>query len=803
MKHVFLLVLAFAVAASLSAQEITATEEVPAEQAPLAAEPSAEEPAEEPAEETTSAGSAINRMAWPGSIASPLLPSSSDFFEIELGVQPVSTDEDSSKFDEYRDVPSGAVLPFFHVYGEGVYDYSVMGTDIGEQDQRYGVEVSRGPVSLGLSYDQIPHRFGNNGRTLLERVTRNSWQVSNTLQQAHQNAIAQQFAANRAGVNYIFLRDLVAPSFTAANVIDIELLRERVGLQLDFSPGMHYESAPVGESPHGPYSLDLSYKAENRTGDRQAGTSFGFGNVVETPEPIEYRTQDLELSGEMPLSQGLVRASIHYNDFSNAIDGLLFDNPFRATDSTDPNAYQAPGSASIGGAARGQVALPPDSQAVNASVGGLWKLPANSRLNGNVSVGRWTQKNQLLPFTTNTAITVPFNASDPNTLPVQEFDGAIDTVNGFLSFTSRPLPKLSINARYRVHDMNNDSERVRFEQGYVRFDAVFEDIPRITVPYGSSNNRGDVSASYDLGPVTIEGAYRHETMERTFRETEQTTEDALKLSADFRPISWATVRLSYELGERDFDHYDPDEAEHASFLEPGPATNQPSLRRFDQAKRDVNRTSALIQLTPFGNLGITLHYLGNSDDYTETSLGLIEFTNNALTAEVDYSPGETWGVYGFVTRENWSSFQRGRQSGAAPSTNPLDDWTADINDDVDSIGVGGNYSFVPDRVVLKLFGRYQRVNGFNDLESPPGGTPDFAVDIPNFDDTSLWSGSAELEYSVNTNWSLSVGSWLESYEIDDAQTVGVTNYMPGGFFLAPNDTDYNAAVAYVRASYRR
>ena len=86
----------------------------------------------------------------------------------------------------------------------------------------------------------------------------------------------------------------------------------------------------------------------------------------------------------------------------------------------------------------------------------------------------------------------------------------------------------------------------------------------------------------------------------------------------------------------------------------------------------------------------------------------------------------------------------GRQSAATPSTNPLDDWTATIQDDVGSIGIGGTYALTG-RADLKLFSRYQKVDGNNDLDSPPGGAPDIAVGIDSFDDTKLWTSSAEVE----------------------------------------------------------
>jgi MtrB/PioB family decaheme-associated outer membrane protein len=813
MNRCVLLVLIFSFSTSVLAQQPEPPAPQP-EPAQAAAEmPATGEPDAEPGEAPAAPLIAPAASGWPESqIFAGFQPGPTQF-RIDFGAQRLSIDTESSKFDEYRDVPDGALLSFFGL--SSMTDkgrYVITGEDAGQRDVRYTIEAERGDFGINVIYDQIPHRFGNEARTLLQQTSRGRYEISDTLQRSFQTSIEQQRAISPAGVNFTFLRDLVSPSFAAANTIDIGLVRKRGLLELSYGPGELWDwggpSADTDATGAGPslgsaYGVKVSYFQENRVGDRQAGTSFGFGNVVETPEPIDYVTRDMGISAEMPLRTAIIRAGIQYNDFTNKIPGLLFDNPFRITDATDANAYQSPSSSSILGSSRGQVALPPSNRAVTGTVGFLMKLPASSRLNADVALSQWSQNEALLPYTVNTAITSPLNASDPATLPVSSFDGKIMTLTGGISLASRPLPKLGINARYRVYDMDNKSERVELP-GYVRFDAVWEDIPRISVPYEYGTQRGDLAVTYDFGPVTLEGGYRHDVTNRTFRETEETTENAVRLAADFRPLPWVAVRTSYEFGSRDFDHYDAEHAEHASFLDPGPAVNLPLLRRYDQAAKDLDRVSALVQLTPFdGNLGVTLHLLQSIDDYDdESDFGLLESKSRSWTIEADYAPADRWTVYAFYSNESYDTFQRGRQSGATPSTNPLDDWTARIQDDVGSLGIGGSYA-ISERTDLKFFSRYQKVDGNNDLDSPPGGAPDVAFDIVSFDDTKLWTSSAELEYRMTDVWRLSVGGWLEDYQARDAQTTGIGNYMPGGFFLAPNDADYRGNVLYVRASYRR
>lgn len=751
-------------------------------------------PAEPPAETDVGEAEGFGSMAksgqlWPDAQTAGL-PRHADFLELQLGSQFAGRDPDSSKFEEYRDVSGGLYIPYVYYMRDEV---SIRGVDLGQRDQRLSLGFDLGAWSMAVDYDEIPHFWGNDGRTLHQQTSRGVWEVSDTLQGAFQNAIA---AVPRASVNFTFLRDLVAPSFNAGNVVDIEARREKIAV-----------AASMGETTDdglpGAMTTRLTASHETRSGDKPAGGAFGFGNVVQVPEPTEYSVDSVGASLELIVPRGLIRGGLRVNQFDNRAETLTFDNPFRAVDSTDPNAYQSPGGASVNGPRLGRIALQPDNRALTANVGGLFRLPGNSRLSGDLVVGRMVQDQLLLPFATNTAITAPFDATDPANLPVDRFEGQIDTMALNVNFNSRPWTNVGINARVRMYDLDNGSDRIRFEQGYARFDSSWNSTGRITVPYSYRNDRADVSVSYDFGFAGVEAGFDHIRMHRDFRDTEETTENVFRIAGDMRPASWAAARLSFETGSRDYAHYDGEESEHASFLVPGAPANHTLLRRFDQSKRELNRVSAMVQLTPTEAWAMTAQFWSQDEDFDEVPLGLLSAKSRTFSVEADYTPGELWNAYAFVTSEGWSTFQRGRQSGATLSFNPADDWTADIDMDGMSAGIGGNLRIIPERLDLRVLARAQRINGFNDMESPPGGTPDFAVDVAEFGDMNIVAASAELEYRLQRYLSFALGAWFEQYEVRDAYSSGVTNYMPGGFFLDPQDEDYDGGAIYIRASYRR
>jgi MtrB/PioB family decaheme-associated outer membrane protein len=746
-------------------------------------------------------------------------PLGGDFFSggAEIGLIQKDVDTLSSKFLEYRDIPNGIVAPFFRLDGQkGDLRYDFAGQFMQQTDQRYRFRVEKGSFELKGDYNTIPHRFGNAGKSLEQETGEGVFQISPSLQQYFQTTIGPPSSR----INYTFLNGLVSPSLNAAPAdIDLALDRERSNLSASVAPG--------------PVDLKIAYVRERRTGDRaNAGTSFGFGNVVENPEPVGYLTQDVGADAELKGSWGSARAGLHYNWFQNNIETLSFDNPFRATDSTDSGAYQAPGSGSTAGPRRGLVALPPDNDATTGTAAATLKLGKKSRLGADVAIGRWNQDStNFIAYTTNTAITSPFNASDPSRLPAAHLDGHIDTTALNAYFNSRPADHLSVNLRYRHYDLDNKTTELTIP-GYARFDAAWQATARVSVPYGYTTGRFDATVGYDLDKVSLEAGYRWSGNDRTFRETEKTSENAGHVSLGFRPNDWLMARATYERASRSYDGLEIERSEDASFVTagapanlfaiPDPATDPafaatynsfgcgatPCNLRYDQAARKSDRVVAQVQASPgSGKTTFGLSWNYNKDDYDESKYGLTLFKYNAVTAEVDYAPSDKWSVYGFYTWETLNDDLRGRQSGASISANPLDDWTSSVEDKTNSFGAGATLSFVPEKWSANLFARYQKVDGNNDITvfsggAPAGSRPAGATDIPAYDDTKIVGLNAELKYRFRKAWSVVFGGWFEDYTSDDAQTTGSVNYAPASFFLAVNDGSYRAFWGYVKLSYR-
>ncbi len=734
-----------------------------------------------------------------------------------FGLWQNDSDTISSKFLEYRDIPQGAVAPFFRLQGKkGNYRYNLIGHDVTQKDQRYSGKLEASQWKVEVDYTGIPHSFGNGGKSILEQFSENDWRLSDTLQSSHQSSVAALPSDQR---NYTNLSAIVNPTLADSPAdVDIKLQRNRSSVA--------FSLFPTGQN----FDIGVTYFHERRSGSRtNNGTSFGFNNVVETPEPVRFITQDFGITATSRRDWGVVFGAVHLNDFSDRFDTFSWDNPFRVTDSTDPSAYQSPGSNSINGPKTGLTALPPSNEAWNVSGGTTLNFGAKSRLSADLQFGQWQQNEQaFVPFTTNTAIVTPSGANAATApLPAASLDGKIDVfaLNGF--FNTRLTDALQLNARYRLYQNENQTPRIRFEEGYVRFDAAWQDVPRITVPYGFDSSYFDVYATFDVGRLLgLEVGYKYNGIDRTFRESEHTSENTVRAAADLKLDSGVLVRGVYERGRREYDDYDAIHGEEASFLEPDAPANLTTLRRYDQANRDRDRVGAQVQWTPENALfSLSAAYYLNRDTYDDSpvpcagatsadlafcpggeqaSLGLQKAKYETFSLDADFSPSDRFDALRFILARGYL------QSSSRPAERQHHQLRPGVELELDRGRQGGYH-----RRRLQLHARSGEVVPRSLLSIPERGrkqrlsrpAPPFAV-RPTPPATSRstttprsTSSRARCGTSFASDWSLGIGAFWEEYVLEDTQTGQVLYYMPSSFFLNPNNGDYNAWVGWLNLSY--
>ncbi len=704
-------------------------------------------------------------------------------------------DTNSSKFQEYRDLDSGFRIPLLKAWGEsadGNRTIDFTAQNVWRDDARLGLDYAvAGKYGVSFSYDKIPHRFGNDATSLWTRTAAGRFEIDDSIQRANQTALAAQFAANRALITFPFLNNLLAPELAAARKIDVSLERERSRIDFDLGTlkGL---------------SWDISLFNEKRTGLRPYGAAFGFSNSTEIVEPIDYDTSEVTARGEWAGKNGGLVFGFRSSRFENSIKSVTWDNPFRITDATDPSAYTAPGSGSINGPAIGRNALAPDNKAGSFFLDGRWRFSSGWWANGSASKTRMTQDEALLAYTTNTAINTrggaPFDATLRSNLPQQTADRTADVTTFSANAGGKFANVFGLTFRLKSYEYKDDSDRITIP-GYARFDAAWIATGRITVPPQFKRTDFGSELTWDVAPSTSLGlSWNRQTWDRKRREVEKTDEDVFKLTADSRAWKNVTLRAALEHGDKSIGHYDVEAAEDSFVISTG-ATNLPDLRKFDEAARtyDAWRIGAdfVVGEAWSFNLGTT----GRKDDYDKSAFGLISDDTQHFDFELGYTPNDKLDVYLFGDRSDRKTFQKSRQSGATPSTNPLDSWQAEFKEVNDTWGLGWNQTYTA-QWKSSVEGRWSKSDGKADLFSPPGGTPDRAVGFDNYEDIELFSISGKLDFTLNKNVGFGLWYLYEDYTIDSFIRQGLQNYLPGSLLLNADNGDYNANLfaGYVRLS---
>ena len=228
---------------------------------------------------------------------------------------------------------------------------------------------------------------------------------------------------------YDFYASLLAPTFAAANPLDISSLRQRGNVEVDLGKKL-------------PFDLFVTYMRELKTGSRGASGGDILGAISPTfdvPEPLNELVQDFGLRAAYRFKAGDVHASFNRNLYNNRAETLIVENPFQAFDV----AYTAAAGAipALGGPGSVRIINAPDNEASTGRVGFLLKFKKQTRITGDVSLASWTQNAAFYPYTINSAVLTGTGqpANLVSSLQQPSLNGKINTTTLNFSFASRPI----------------------------------------------------------------------------------------------------------------------------------------------------------------------------------------------------------------------------------------------------------------------------------------------------------------------------------------------------------------------------
>ena len=446
------------------------------------------------------------------------------------------------------------------------------------------------------------------------------------------------------------------------------------------------------------WQTELRFTHETRDGNRLRGSNF-VTTASQLAVPVDTTTDQVDWSARYAMARGSVAVSYFGSFFSNERREFAWDNPFTAI---------APG------ADRGRSALEPDNEynqlgiSFDHALGPAWRI----RFNG--SMGRATQDEAFLPYTSNPLIATA-------ALPRDSLDGSIDVTHADLQISGdlgEQVPWLDgLRGRlgYRYDERDNGTPSAQYET--VESDT-FPGGVESNRPYGFRRKRLWAAGDWDLAralwpesglPLQLSGEVEREEWDRTFQEAGDTTEDGAWVRLRLTPLDWLSFRARYGASNRDTDPYVPDAA--------ATAPQNPLMRKFNLADRERDFWDAGVDFSLPGSVTLSLDAFRRDDDYVNSALGLTRSRDEGGTADVSWAISDRAALFAYYGRQDIESLQSGSQSFGAP------DWQAKSRDRFETASMGLRADGLRERWNLRF--DYFLIDGRGDIEMRSGGAQDF------------------------------------------------------------------------------
>lgn len=686
---------------------------------------------------------------------------------VDFGARGTWSSGDEDRFQRFRDLGDGGFLDRLRWTRESsLYLFHAEADNAGRRDQRYlGLFEQTGKLRASFQWDQIPLRISSDTRTPYTVEGPGVLRLEDSIQ-----------------------RGIEAGQLTLAAVVPLAGTFE-TDYRRDIA------DARIWFSPREDVDIRGRVSTARKEGWMPWGAPFGFNLAVEVPAPIDHRTTDARMEVEWTQGTSLLRVSYDGSWFQNDIERLIWDNPIRLTDSTNPNAYVAGN-----GTSSGRMSLWPSNQMHTVGAAGSFALPRRTRVTANVALGAATQNAEVLPHTINTAIPSLERARER-----ADADARISVAN--VAMTSRPARGWSFTARYRLHDRDNETAPFEIDRR-VRLDQVAEPSEHGPEFFSLTRQNIDLEAAY--APVrftSVRVGYAHARLDRTHRIFDHTSENTIRASVDTTGNAYVSLRAQVERSARTGHDFDLEALEAVG--------EQPGMRHYDVADRDRTRFTAMATVTPVSFAGINAAITVGNDDYDESLFGLRENDHRVYSAGFDLTAAAALLSVSY-SHERYDSFQLSRQANPGEQfTNPLRDWGIDAGERVNSILTRLELGPIIPRTQVVLTYDFSRseTDYLYELGSPdaertlPEGSPVTVLppvsQLPQVNN-QLHTARLETRYFLNSRFAVGFVYLYEQYRVEDFalgdETIRRID-LPNGLLMYYRYRPYDAHSLWARITY--
>lgn len=525
--------------------------------------------------------------------------------EVQIGVYGTEGPESkggvpASQLEEYGELSRGVIFEKYLLDAD-LENYNIEATarDLNKNTRAFVIEAGkRGKSSFKLNYEEMPHLYTNEGRSLYQDTGNGELRISSPTYSdiAHSVDSSSHYAPG-----------VLKSAVDNQPFMSVGVLIKKMGVELKYHPDEYF-------------AIHFDGMRTTKRGTRPQAASFGFSNAIELAAPVD----ESVVEGGVGISYTRKRYQLgfdyHFEDFNNSIPTLVWDNP----KNMHGEEYYLQTHYSRGdGSSVGRMAMAPDNKAHSFKFEGGVDMGETTRFGFEGGFQRWSALNQMLPYTNNTAMTatsvggtaagLTFDASDPNNRPDPNVNSLIEVYTYMGKLSSRPLSWLRTSLLHESYIMENKSKKLTVP-GWAVFDQnwhVEEASPQLEQ---FRDDKTVAKAEYDI-TSTISGntSVMYKYMKKT-RAVDKGREYELNTGFTLKPRKNLWVNLGFLVSGRrasgwDFQHYPTATSGGARYF-----TESPGLMRPDVADRNRNQGRLQVQWMP-GDASINFSARMTQDGY--------------------------------------------------------------------------------------------------------------------------------------------------------------------------------------------
>jgi len=413
---------------------------------------------------------------------------------IELGAVNVSSS--SAKFGEYNGLNTSGVTAVGNVNirggnaydgGDGIRRWGVTGTDLGTTSREFGATIAdQGKWNLGFRFDELYHAIADTYQTpYLGAMGGNVFTLPSNFGAINTAAVASPYTQN---VQNIGTRNMTAAQIADFNAVDVGTTRKNSAFAAGYNFDQHW-------------TLQFDYNRLNQSGAKliSAGSSnaASWANqaMVTLMNPTDYQTDTFNLALNWMGEKGYFTASYYGSLFSDANNGLYWQNPMYKGATTSS-------AAPAGGYQQDMLSTAPSNVFHQLNATGGYAFTSTTKIAGGLSYGRTIQDQ---------AYNVDSSVMQAGGLPVTSLNGLIITNNANVKITDQSIKNLSLSAGFKYNERLN----LTGSDVYKMIDIGGLNRLEINTPYSNSKTEFELAGDYRLTSAqNVRLAYNHENIER-------------------------------------------------------------------------------------------------------------------------------------------------------------------------------------------------------------------------------------------------------------------------------------------------